>query len=70
MRLHSNFCYVEHIFKSLEFAIRNFYVFFFFLLFWPKNALANSDFRTFTVTNGKKNEDKYLIFTLIVVEYF
>ena len=36
---------------------------------WPKNALADSDFHTFTVTNGKKNEDKYLIFTLVVVKY-
>ena len=41
----------------------------FFPVLWPKNALANSDFRTFTVTNGKKNEDKYLIFTLILVKY-
>ena len=41
----------------------------FFLVLWPKNALANSDFCTFTVTNKKKNEDKYLIFTLIVMKY-
>ena len=42
----------------------------FFSVLWPKNALNNSDFRTFTVvTNGKKNEDKYLIFTLIGVKY-
>ena len=40
-----------------------------FSVLWPKNALANSNFCTFTVTNGKKNEDKYLIFTLIVVKY-
>ena len=32
-------------------------------------ASDNSNFRTFTVSNGKKNEDKYLIFTLIVVKY-
>ena len=31
----------------------------YFSVAWPKNALANSDFRTFTVTKGKKNEDKY-----------
>ena len=41
----------------------------FFSVLWQENALANSGFRTFTVKNGKKNEDKYLIFTLIVVKY-
>ena len=41
----------------------------FFLVLWPKDTLANSDFCTFTVTNKKKNEDKYLIFTLIVMKY-
>ena len=41
----------------------------YFSVAWPKNALANSDFRTFTVTKGRKNEDKYYIFTLIVVKY-
>ena len=41
----------------------------FFSVLCPKNALANSDYRTFTVTHRKKNEDKYLIFTLIVVKY-
>ena len=39
-------------------------------LFIPsKNTLANSNSHTFTVTKGKKNEDKYLIFILIVVTY-
>ena len=41
----------------------------FFSVLWPKNALANSNFRTLTITNGKKNQDKYLILTLIVVKY-
>ena len=81
MLLNSNFRYFEHIFKSLEVALRNSLCFMllnsnsdnsnfslirtFFSVVWPKKALTNSDFRTFTVTNGKKNEDKYLIFTLI-----
>ena len=37
-----------------------------FIVLWPKNIVVNLDFRTFTVTYGKKNEDKHLIFTLIV----
>ena len=41
----------------------------FFSVFLPKNALDNLDLRTFTVTNGKKNEDKYLMFTLSEVKY-
>ena len=84
MLLNSNFRYFENIFKALEFALRNLYFMLlnlnsdnsnfslirtFFLVLCPKNALANSDLRTFTVTNGKKNEDKYLMFTLIVVKY-
>ena len=74
MLLNSNFCYFEHIFKPLDFALRNSYVLCclirtFFSVLWPKSALPNSDFRTFTVTNGKKNEDKCLIFKLIVVKY-
>ena len=36
----------------------------FFSVLWPKNALANLNFRIF-----KNNEDKYLFFTLIVVKY-
>ena len=85
MLLNSNFHYFKHIFKSLEFALRNSYVLccliwtliiwtfvnlnVFFSVLWPNNALANSNFRTFTAKNGKKNEDKYLIFILIVVKY-
>ena len=41
----------------------------FFSVLWPKKALVNSNFSTFTLTYGKKIEDKYLIFTLIVVKY-
>ena len=81
IHLNLNFCYFEHIFKSLEFALcfmllnsnsdnLNFSLIqMFFSVLWPKNALANSNFRTFIVTYGKKNEDKYLNFTLIVVKY-
>ena len=41
----------------------------FFSVLLPKNALDNLDLRTFTVINGKKNEDKYLMFTLSEVKY-
>ena len=85
MLLNSHFRYFDHIFNSLEFTLRSSLCFMvlnsnsgnsnfsliqtFFSVLWLKNALANSDFRTLTVTNGKKNERAYLISTLIVVKY-